>query len=192
MHERNAALSTTGGRLSPIWLRTCYAAELTESYLTLVPNWLDNIMDPSEVLDDEAMYSDLAGDWRQIFLQVPSIPDVVQILGDPDLEDVAIPDDEWGEPEEEYQRPVHEAQKREETLIYLLDEEALREQVVKVMWLDKHGNCVWDFKVRDLVEFQGPLKRGLFLTEIISNCDYTSDHAVWERGAILDSNYKPV
>jgi len=184
VHERNAALSAGHYRMSPIWLRTCYAAELADFYRP--PNESDNIVGSREILDDEAIYSELAGDWRRIFFRVPSIADVVQIYGDPDLEDVEMLDSDWGEPEEEYQRPVHEAQKQEKGLIYLLDEEALREKVVKVMWLGKCGNCVWDFKVRDLWEFQGPLKRGLSILEIIERYDYTSHPAKWERGALLD------
>ena len=172
-----------GGRMSAIWLRTCYAPELAANYTAL--GLLDDFVNPRNVLDDEALYGSFAGDWRQIFIRVPSIPDVQQILGDPDLEADPIPDENWGEPDEEYQRPAHEAQKREKTIMYLLDEEALRERVTKVMWLDAHGNCVWDFKIRDIWEFQGPLLRGLFITEIITNCAYNDDHTMWERGALL-------
>jgi hypothetical protein len=57
----------------------------------------------------------------------------VVLLEDLDLEEWenCPADDMYEDPEEEYQRPVHEAQKVEQTLVYLLDEEALREKAFK-------------------------------------------------------------
>lgn len=185
IHERNAALSAPNGRNSPIWLRTSYVAGLADNYE--VPNELHNIVRAQDVLDNEKLYNNLADDWRKIFLRVPSMPDTDQ--SSPDAPDEYVyedPDEEWGPaPEEEYKCAVHKAQKLEKTMLYLLDEEALRENLVKVMWIDAHGNCVWDFKVQDLESFQGPLKSGLSLYEIIDRCDYNFDEEAWKRGALL-------
>jgi hypothetical protein len=139
MYERNTG--TSASRESPIWLRTCYAKDLAQNYIS--PRRHSSIVDDRHILDDETLYSHLASDWRQILFRVPSIPDVVHLLGDPNLEEANITDDMYDEPEEEYQRPIYEAERVERTLVYLLDEEALREKVFKVIWLDVHGNCVW-------------------------------------------------
>ncbi|EPE27578.1 hypothetical protein GLAREA_04369 [Glarea lozoyensis ATCC 20868] len=182
MYERNTA--TTAHREAPIWLRTCYKADLAENYIA--PAALGDIVNYGNVLDDETLYSDLASDWTQIFLRIPSIPDIVDILDDPDLEDDISNEDLPSEPEKEYERALYDAERLEKTLIYLIDEEALRERVFKIMWLDIHGNCVWDFKVRDLFRFQGPLLSGLFLNEIVRNYSSANDRKKWTRGAILD------
>jgi hypothetical protein len=98
------------------------------------------------------------------------------------------PNEEWGPvPEEEYKYAVHEAQKLEKTMLYLLDEEALRDKFVKVMWIDAHGNYVWDSKVQDLESLPGPLKSGLSLYEIIERCDFNFDEKAWKMGALLYS-----
>jgi hypothetical protein len=180
--ERNIAF--LANRESPVWLRTCYAPDLAQNRISQTE--LDGIVNYRNILDDEALYGGLAGDWRQIYFRVPSLPDVVRIYGDPDPPDDTIPDDQCNEPEEEYQRPLYEAERLERNFLYLLDEEALREKVVKVMWLDVHGKCVWDFKIRDLDDFQGPLHRGLFVSEIIGRYPYSSRPEKWVRGALLD------
>jgi hypothetical protein len=144
------------------------------------------IVNDRHILDDKTLYSHLSNDWRQIFFRIPSIPDVVHLLGDPDLEEGNLPDDLYDEPEEEYQRPIHEAEKVERTLVYLLDEEAVRERVFEIMWLDVHGNCVWDFKICDICEFQGPLQSGLFLHEIVESYGFTGERKKWMRGTLLD------
>lgn len=53
------------------------------------------------------------------------------------------PNKEWGLVlEEEYKYAIHEAQKLEKTMLYLLDKEALRDKFVKVMWINAHRNYV--------------------------------------------------
>ncbi|EPE27581.1 hypothetical protein GLAREA_04372 [Glarea lozoyensis ATCC 20868] len=174
-NERNAALRALCGRWSPMWLRTCYDPELCKDYKVPPVHFLT----PAHILDDEGLYGGLESDWTQIYFRVPSIPDCVQI-GEPEVESDGVRAEEFGEPEFENEREAHEAGIRERTFVYLIDREALRDKVIKLMWIDIHGNCVWDFSFPegDFDDLQGPLNRPYFLTEIIS------------RGAVSDQSFK--
>ncbi|KFY30661.1 hypothetical protein V493_01761 [Pseudogymnoascus sp. VKM F-4281 (FW-2241)] len=190
VRERDRALWAQNGCRSPIWLRTCYKADLVEKYADISPSdQRYGMVREDLILDDKAIYGHFATDWAQILLRVPSLPDSVQYLGDADFASIVIPEEGWDEPEEEYQRTVHEATKVVATMMYLADEEALRENVVKLMWLDSHGNCVWDNKLRpeDIPVFEGPLESGFSLSELVARFDssHDHDHPAYERGFTL-------
>jgi hypothetical protein len=179
-NERNAALRATYSRWSPMWLRTCYDPELSKDYQVPPVHFLT----PANILDDEGLYGGLESDWTQIYFRVPSIPDCVQIC-EPEVESDVVPDEEYGDPEYENEREAHEAGIRERTFVYLIDREALRDKVIKLMWIDIHGNCVWDFKFpeEDFDDLQGPLNRPYLLTEIISRGAVSEES--FKRGALL-------
>lgn len=173
---------------SPVWLRTCYKAELAERYYnTLAP--VDNqyvIVAGKQILDDEALYGSYATNWTQFLLRVPSLTDSVQYTGDADLANIDIPEDIWDEPEEEYQRDLAEVDSVVVTIMFLVDEEAVKGGFIKILWLDCHGNCVWDNKIRpeNMLTFAGSLHRGKYLREIADrfDCPQLSDHSAYERG----------
>ncbi|KAI1379177.1 hypothetical protein F4677DRAFT_465391 [Hypoxylon crocopeplum] len=45
---------------------------------------------------------------------------------------------------EEFKISVFEAKHRGKTMLFLVDEEALRADLIKIPWLDIHGSCVWE------------------------------------------------
>jgi hypothetical protein len=188
VQERNAALSAHLGTQSPAWLRTCYDPGLAAQYseFAAVKEHASVSYQPSNVFDDEERYAELASDWRGILRKVPSIPDAFQVLGDPDVE---IPDrtnDDWEEAPEERQTDLYEAQKRMATLLYLIDEEALRQKVIKLLWLDRHGNCIWNNTIRpeNIDALKGPIMQGYTLAEIVGH-NALADDAFWERGSLI-------
>jgi hypothetical protein len=188
VQERNAALSAHLGTQSPAWLRTCYNPGLAAQYseFAAVKEHASISYQPSNIFDDEERYAELASDWRGILRKVPSIPDAFQMLGDPDVE---IPDrtnDDWEEAPEERQTNLYEAQKPMETLLYLIDEEALRQNVIKLLWLDRHGNCIWNNTIRpeNIDALKGPIMQGYTLAEIDGH-NALADDAFWERGSLI-------
>ncbi|CAJ2512947.1 Uu.00g010660.m01.CDS01 [Anthostomella pinea] len=149
VRERNLSFWVHSGRNSPVWLRTCYLPEL------------------AVILDDEALYAPLAEDWSRILLRVPVIPDTGRYsYGEEVIEDLHDFDERPG-PGEEFKLPLYEAALKERTMLYLIDEEALREKLIKILWLDIHGSCVWENRLRpdERLEFRGRMfEGGLWVT----------------------------
>jgi hypothetical protein len=150
-------LVAAGGR-EAVFLRTCYDPELEDVYKGLRASAFYNFNSGGPLsegldLDDEALYGGLGGDWTKILLRVPSIVDVSQdsVLenyGDHYPVDWKWKDPEYAkEPEEEFKKAFHRAEMKIVAMVCLVDEPALRENVVKLMFLDRHGNCVWDNKM---------------------------------------------
>jgi hypothetical protein len=74
-------------------------------------------------------------------LRLPLLPDAVPYSrGDPEL-DQGEPHDE--PPDEERFMPIFNASRRDKQAVYLIDEEALRNKVVEILYLDIHGHAVW-------------------------------------------------
>ncbi|KAF9878201.1 hypothetical protein CkaCkLH20_04239 [Colletotrichum karsti] len=125
-------------------LRTCYHPELAEAWKTMKAAICtsDTIIgvDPECVLENEDLYGAFeAGDnWNRIVLRMPSIVDEIE---------------PWQRETKDHMAPVEEASVKEQTHIFVVDEEALRGDFIKVKWLDIHGNCIWDNKLStDMVE----------------------------------------
>lgn len=84
VQERNLALEARSWRYSPIWLRMCYAPELTVDYANMT-HGLAHIIDTSHFLDNEALHGGFDDDWAQVLKRIPSLPDAVEYIEDPEL-----------------------------------------------------------------------------------------------------------
>ena len=188
IHERNISDEAGSGHLSPIWLRTCYDSELASVHDKWIYDLEDSMGHWALILDDEALYAPFAADWSSVLYRVPAIADSVRYIFEDDgnLYDRAKFYDPPGKGEE-YKIPWYEAMIKETTMLLLIDEEALREKLVKLLWLDIHGNCVWDNRLRAdrMLEFRGKMFAiGGSLDALYEN--FPDDPKVYERGFILD------
>lgn len=143
-----------GGGCSAIWLRTCYLPELNAANhaMTLDGYVLDVIVDPVAVFDDAALYDSVQ--WDSVLLRMPSMCDSDQ-WGE--LGECPTPWDPWEDapPQSDHSYELFAAYARAATMVNLLDQQALEEGLVTVMWLDNFGECVWWVRVQpdDLQSF---------------------------------------
>ncbi|KAI0516869.1 hypothetical protein F5B22DRAFT_646603 [Xylaria bambusicola] len=103
------------------------------------------------------------------------------------LDDVGEYYDPPGEGEE-FKMPLYEAKLKEKTMMFLIDEEALRDNLIKVLWLDIHGACVWDNRLPpdDMLAFKGRMFDGGSLADLSE--EFEDDEEMYERGAVLNIN----
>ncbi|KAI0487066.1 hypothetical protein F4859DRAFT_468089 [Xylaria cf. heliscus] len=191
IRERNLSVRTEMGRYSPVWLRTCYSPELASVYT----EWrtsvdLESVLGHwSQILDDEALYASFAANWSRVLLRVPAIADTVRYAYETDsiMRDVSEDYEPPGEGEE-FKMPLYEAMIKEKTMLFLVDEEALRDKLIKVLWLDIHGTCVWDNRLppEKMLDFKGRMFDGGSLATLSE--DFEDDAEVYERGSVLDIN----
>jgi hypothetical protein len=92
------------------------------------------------LIDNQALY-DVGNDWSKVFLRMPHIPDVETYYADPDVLDYEV--EEYEPPEEVDLQPLYDADLKMKSVHFVLDKEALRRQLLKVLWLDRHGKLVW-------------------------------------------------
>ncbi|CAO2654310.1 Nn.00g110430.m01.CDS01 [Neocucurbitaria sp. VM-36] len=177
--ERNLCLRPAG----PIWLRTCYAPELAKTYEDMDPAQGWGVIDLGASLNDERLYS-FDSAWHLILTRVPSIGDCDNGI-DPDDADL------WPPPTEAIRLPLFDAGLRATAIIYLVDRQALEEQLVTVLWLDCHGECVWWYRIKadDLLDFSGYLAATAGLTEVSWMDDFEGVGKVFERGSLIDWIY---
>lgn len=98
-----------------------------------------DIFEASSVLDDKNLYN-FEEDWSKILLRMPQLPDVVPYCNYPEDEDKDFMDDK---PEDEALLPIWKAELKWRSVHYILDREAQEKRLLKVIWLDLQGNCVW-------------------------------------------------
>lgn len=80
--------------------------------------------------------------------------------------------DDWdGGAVGEEETPLESASRRTAGLVYLVDEEAVEGHVVKLLWLDVHGRCVWRTRARPegLMGLAGAFKGGYSLAEAVES-----------------------
>jgi hypothetical protein len=126
----------------PVWIRTCYADDLRGAWEETLEAaaYLEEV-DPELVLENESLYRAFDKDWAKILLRLPLLPDAVPYLGgDPELDEGESHDEP---PDDERFMPIFNASRRNKQAVYLVDEEALRNKVVKILYLDIHGHAVW-------------------------------------------------
>lgn len=124
------------------------------------------------VLDDVGRYdaavvgADVDGLVAALMEKIPGFCDGLQGSVVEDYED-------WGGGggEEEEETALESASRRAAGLVYLVDEEAVEDYVVKLLWLDVHGRCVWRNKVLpgELMGLSGAFKGGYSLSEAVES-----------------------
>jgi hypothetical protein len=133
-----------------------------------------NVIDRAGALDDSNIYS-FDGDWARVLLRLPELCDVVRFANE--------------ELHEEREQEIEGAEDGMERLsmkvverLYIVDREALEEGLVKVIWLDCHGECLWNNKIRPegMLDFTGAWRAMVSLDEILETFTEKS-----EKGARL-------
>jgi hypothetical protein len=78
---------------------------------------------------------------------------------------------------------------RQVTMLYLLDRQALEDQLVTVLWLDCHGECVWWGRInpddQGLMLFTGWMSSTCGLSELV-NEDSDPKTFICEKGTLID------
>lgn len=174
--ERIICADAASSRKQPVWLRTCYTVAKQSDYDDLVSRadaFSGQGYSIGEELNDAARY-DVKSEWSSVLLQIPSIVDAV-IDGQKDKEtnDKFMTSSKPG--------TLAEASAQNSTLIYVVDQEALDEGLVKIKWLGHHGQCVWENKIvpEMLMGFKEALEKGASLTELVG--DVTENGATISR-----------
>ena len=133
------------------------------------------------VLSNKELYATTYQNWSRIMLRLPSIPDqYVYPYDGPDDDDREPPEggDAW--------LPLFNAARDQKSAVYVLDEEALRENLIKVVYLDIHGNTVWLHKMHpeniNAFEARGSCS-GAPLETSMEFAD--SDESLLQSGAIM-------
>ncbi|KAJ3558032.1 hypothetical protein NPX13_g9806 [Xylaria arbuscula] len=187
VRERNLSTKARMAHQSPVWLRTCYSPELASVYKGWVNSELDYVSRRgTQVLDDEALYAPFADDWSCVLLRVPAIADAVHYVFEDDG-NLWNPREYFDPPGkgEEFMMPFYEAMVEEKTLLFLIDEEALRDKLVKILWLDIHGTCVWDNRLSpdQVLAFTGRMFDGASLAALYE--EFPADPKLYKRSRIL-------
>lgn len=142
--------------------------------------------DARRVLDNEMLYGNLGGDLTKLFLRMPQLADTVAYCGYPETEDLPL-DSEL--PADGSMIPLYNAVMKERLVIYLLDKEALQKKMIKLIWFDLGGNCVWWnwITLSDTQDFEGHLfGLGHRLDFIFELSD--GDPSLLEAGALIRLN----
>ncbi|KAL4971188.1 hypothetical protein BDW66DRAFT_165990 [Aspergillus desertorum] len=155
-HERNISLVSCNG-WQTVWLRTCYDPGLADKYEQMksaseVPGWG---VSGDKILDDPTSYDfddDGSDSWRQVLVRVPGITDFSGVRGEDgggsSIRYRSGQDDEemiaQYQVGEERWRDLSLAQLSIQAGLYLLDREAIESGLLKILWLDEHGQVAWE------------------------------------------------
>ncbi|KAI7773857.1 hypothetical protein LA080_009708 [Diaporthe eres] len=115
---------------------------LARRYLALTPmqRFLMSRNDSSSrggAFIDKALYACPDGDWSRVLLRMPELCDEMRFSSEEMHEEA---EEELAEADDEMDRLTKRAVFR----VYLVDGEALGMGLVKVLWLDCHGENVWE------------------------------------------------
>lgn len=148
-----------------IWLRTCYDPELATRYDQMAAHVVGvggRLVDAGGVFDDASTYAFGEGDWSRILIRVPELCDTIRFSS---LELHAEVQEEIEGAEDE----MDSLTKRVAAKLYLMDRAALDTGFLKVLWLDSHGECLWDNTIapRNVLDFAGALQSFGGLGEIL-------------------------
>lgn len=147
VHERNISLVSSDG-WQTVWLRTCYDPDLASKYEEM-----------KERLDDPARYDFDDGSkdsWRRVLVCLFGITDfhgIIDMDGDgSNMQYKSGQNDEFmvrqaEEESEEDWRDLARAELRIQAGLYLLDREAIESGLIKILWLDEHGDIGWDHRL---------------------------------------------
>lgn len=181
-HERNISLVSCEG-WQTVWLRTCYDPDLAGKYEEMkqkseVPGWG---VSGDKILDDPSRYNfddDSRDSWRRVLVRVPGLTDfrgIFDMDGDgSNLQYISGQNDEdmvaGAQESEEKWRDLSLAQLRIQAGLYLLDREAIESGLIKILWLDEHGQIAWENRLdpftSDLDRLTGTLLNATNLVEL--------------------------
>jgi hypothetical protein len=187
----------------PIWLRTCYKPELEAKYQELRDQCevCDEYgVDEACAFEDAALYSaepvlDGAdgdgGELRVLLLRAPMLADILQFRTVEEAEEYIRQQDVENEEAEGYppeRTELFHASRNATWLAYLVDEEVLTDgrDLVKVMWMDVHGRCVWHNRIKP--EAVGPFRGALANAKSLAM--YVEEQTIIEAQGREDDRWK--
>ncbi|OOO06657.1 hypothetical protein F9C07_2262210 [Aspergillus flavus] len=194
VHERNISLVSSEG-LQTVWLRTCYDPDLARKYEELkqrsvVPGWQGWW---NEILDDPARYDfddGGEGSWRPMLVRVPGITDFyglidmdgagrnMQYKSGQNHEEMMA----QAEKSEEVWRDLALAEIKIQTGLYLLDRDSIESGLIKILWLDEHGNVAWHSRLDPSTsDFDGFMMQLLSATSLVELAGYDGT-----RGSLIE------
>jgi hypothetical protein len=212
IHERNACVERNVADEHPVWLRTCYDPALEERYQELRDEceaYEPYSVDDADVFEDASLYADLpvtevqdisgsdqrVGGVQALLLRAPGLTDVDMFYTVEDAQRAADLDNEDEDDLDELspeQLAVELVSKKAKWLIYVVDEEVLRDDrgLVKIMWMDQHGQCVWENKIEPnvMASFRGALSGGGTMSMHIESHTVEGEQgeeARWVSGAVF-------
>ncbi|KAF7168429.1 hypothetical protein CNMCM5623_001482 [Aspergillus felis] len=194
VHERNFSLVSSDG-WQTFWLRTCYDPDLASKYEEMkqssgVPG---SGVPEDKILDDPARYNFDDGSedsWRRVLVRVPGITDfggIIDMDGDgSNMQYRSGQNNEYlvrhAEESEEDWRDVIQAQLKFQAGLYLLDREAIESGLIKILWLDEHGNIAWENRLDPFTsDMEGLAGALLNATSLVELTNYNGT-----RGAMIE------
>jgi hypothetical protein len=161
----------------PVWIRTCYAPDLQGAWEETLEAaaYLDEV-DSILLLDNEDLYGDYGVGWAKILLRLPLLPDAVPYArSDPGLDEGEF---HLNPPDDERFLPIQNASLREKQAVYLIDEEALRNKMVKILFLDIHGHAVWHNTIapESIWEYEANYFKGGGMTRVMERYHELGPH----------------
>jgi hypothetical protein len=185
--ERNLLNHVSSHLHDPFWIRTCYAPELQAAWEEILEEGLAEWKDLDEllVLNDENLYGGYGSDWTKIFLRLPMLPDAE--LYYPDRVKVDEEKSYLEPPKDEKLMPIFKASLADKQVVYLVDEEALKKKLVKLIHLDLRGQVVWHNTIvpENIWVFEANYYRGGMLSEIMMRFGGDDDGLILEPGTLL-------
>ncbi|KAJ5912585.1 hypothetical protein N7504_001468 [Penicillium tannophilum] len=155
-HERNMTIVSTKG-LQTVWLRTCYDPRFEAKYQSLLKASGADVLSYIKVLDDSTRYDFETRDkdfWRQVLTRMPGITDFSGLRytngGGADLYYRSGQNDDWLVYGAQEEGDLALAELKTQAGIYLLDKDSIKSGVIRVLWLDEHGNVAWKSKLNPL------------------------------------------
>ncbi|KAH7087102.1 hypothetical protein FB567DRAFT_526903 [Paraphoma chrysanthemicola] len=167
-----------------IYMRTCYEPSLASAFEEMTRNIRNDVYESYRLFDNEALYGNVGPDLEVAYLRMPQLPDTVQYCGYPETEDLPFEDDP---PEDENKLRLYEAAMKARGMMYLMDEEALKRKMLKLIWTDLGGNIVWWnwLKPSDTQSFEGLYYgKGYGLHELLQRGDGNSHYD--NEGAVIE------
>jgi hypothetical protein len=173
-----------------VWIRTCYATDLQAAYDEIIEAGLreDENPDGLLVLDNEDLYGSYEEDWTKVFLRLPMLPDAVYYSEDDPKKDE--PTDTRDPPSDEAYLPLRNASTQDKQVVYVVDEQALRTNLVKLIYLDTHGNAVWHNTIlpERITYFEANYFKGSMLGRLEEMCGL-GDESLLQPGAQIWNDY---
>lgn len=134
--ERNIATDTE----PCIYMRTCYEPSLASAFVEMTKDIRDDADRSPLLFDNQALYGSVRADLEGVYLRMPHLPDTMVYSGYPETEDLPLDDDP---PEDKNKLQLYEAAMKARGIMYLMDEEALKRKMLKLIWTDLRGNILW-------------------------------------------------
>lgn len=152
-NERFVGVGRGGGGNGFIWLRTCYGKpEVQEAWEKSVDCFYEegSGIQKHQILEDAELYnfgSDQESIVSGLLRRIPSICDTISgsVVEDYSFDRSGWPPEEGEDGTEE---ALTKASNRVVRMVFVADEASIMGDHFRILWLDTHGRCVWENKMK--------------------------------------------